>query len=68
MRVGLCGFTISAAAYFETFPVVEVQQTFYEPPSQRTLLRWREQSPDGPPVVHGSTLASWMSGRTSTPQ
>jgi len=47
MRVGLCGFTISASEYFETFPVLEVQQTFYEPPAQRTLLRWREQSPEG---------------------
>ena len=28
----------------------------------------RDQPPDGPPVGHGSTLASYMSGRTSTPQ
>ena len=28
----------------------------------------RDQPPDGPPVGHGSTLASCMSGRTSTPQ
>jgi len=47
VRVGLCGFTMSASRYFETFPVVEVQQTFYEPPAPRTMLRWREQSPEG---------------------
>ena len=47
IRLGLCGFTMSASEYFETFPVVEVQQTFYEPPAPRTLLRWREQSPEG---------------------
>ena len=47
MKVGLCGFTMSVRDYFETFPVVEVQQTFYEPPALRTLLRWREQSPPG---------------------
>ncbi|MBV8517461.1 MAG: DUF72 domain-containing protein [Acidobacteria bacterium] len=33
--------------YFETFPLVEVQQTFYEPPAPRTMLRWREQAPEG---------------------
>lgn len=43
--VGLCGFTIGAAAYFETFPVVEVQQTFYDPPAPATLERWRAQAP-----------------------
>ena len=45
MKVGLCGFTIGAAAYFEQFPVLEVQQTFYDPPSARTLERWRVQAP-----------------------
>ena len=33
--------------YFERFPVVEVQQTFYEPPAERTMLRWRESAPPG---------------------
>jgi uncharacterized protein YecE (DUF72 family) len=47
IRVGLCGYTMSVGEYFETFPLVEVQQTFYEPPAPRTLLRWREQAPRG---------------------
>ena len=47
IRIGLCGFTMSAREYYETWPVVEVQQTFYEPPDDRTILRWRVQSPDG---------------------
>ena len=45
MKLGLCGFTIGAAAYFETFGVVEVQQTFYDPPAVATLERWRAQAP-----------------------
>ena len=45
VRVGLCGFTIGAAAYFETFGVVEVQQTFYDPPAPKVLERWRGQAP-----------------------
>jgi uncharacterized protein YecE (DUF72 family) len=47
IHVGLCGFTLSAAEYFETFPVLEIQQTFYEPPALTTLRRWREQAPAG---------------------
>jgi K+ transporter len=42
-RVGLCGFTIGAATYFETFDTLEVQQTFYEPPARETMARWRER-------------------------
>lgn len=43
--VGLCGFTTSMREYFETYRVVEVQHTFYEPPAPKTMLRWREQAP-----------------------
>ena len=45
IKVGLCGFTIGAAAYYETFGVVEVQQTFYDPPPVLTIERWRAQAP-----------------------
>jgi uncharacterized protein YecE (DUF72 family) len=45
IKVGLCGWTIAARAYFERFPVLEVQQTFYDPPAERTLMRWRESAP-----------------------
>jgi len=47
IRLGLCGFTIAAADYFATFDTLEVQQTFYEPPSRLTMSRWREQAPEG---------------------
>lgn len=42
--------------YFERFPVVEVQQTFYEPPPKTTLLRWRESAPPG----FEFTLKAWQ--------
>jgi len=45
VKVGLCGFTVGVARYFQTYPVVEVQQTFYEPPTLSTLSRWRAQAP-----------------------
>ena len=46
LKIGLCGFTIGAATYAKRFPVVEVQQTFYEPPAKLTMARWRHTAPD----------------------
>jgi uncharacterized protein YecE (DUF72 family) len=56
VRVGLCGFTMAFADYVREFPVVEVQQTFYEPPRDATLLRWRRQAPPG----FEFTLKAWQ--------
>ena len=47
VKVGLCGFTIGMAEYFETYPVVEIQHTFYEPPPTATMARWRERAGPG---------------------
>lgn len=47
LKLGMCGFTIGAAAYYRRFRVVEVQQTFYDPPSAATLARWRAEAPPG---------------------
>src|SRR4051812_5808626 len=43
--LGMCGFTIGRASYFRQFDVVEVQQTFYDPPPLATLMRWRDEAP-----------------------
>ena len=45
VKVGLCGFTMAASRYPLHFPVVEVQQTFYEPPKPSVLDRWRNKMP-----------------------
>jgi uncharacterized protein YecE (DUF72 family) len=45
MKLGMCGFTIGAESYFRQFGVVEVQQTFYDPPPLATVRRWRAQAP-----------------------
>jgi uncharacterized protein YecE (DUF72 family) len=46
VKLGMCGFTIGAAAYYGNFPVVEIQQTFYDPPRIATLERWRAEAPE----------------------
>lgn len=56
MKIGLCGWTIRMDEYFDRYPLVEVQQTFYEPPAKRTLLRWRESAPPG----FEFTLKAWQ--------
>ena len=43
--LGMCGFTIGRATYFRQFRAVEVQQTFYDPPAQTTMTRWRDEAP-----------------------
>lgn len=43
LRIGCCGFPSSLARYAGEFQVVEVQQTFYQPPLPRTLEKWRNQ-------------------------
>ncbi|MDX6612957.1 MAG: hypothetical protein QOD75_2143, partial [Blastocatellia bacterium] len=44
-RIGTSGFGIGRAKYFQLFSCVEVQHTFYQPPSIKTLERWRETAP-----------------------
>src|SRR5258706_15940930 len=44
-NVGGCGFRLAKGVYAERFRVVEVQETFYQPPRIATLRRWREAVP-----------------------
>jgi uncharacterized protein YecE (DUF72 family) len=55
-RLGLCGFTMAFEDYVREFPVVEVQQTFYEPPRDATMRRWRAEAPAG----FEFTLKAWQ--------
>jgi uncharacterized protein YecE (DUF72 family) len=45
LRIGCCGWARPQEKYFREFSVIEVQQTFYQPPRSDTLLRWRESAP-----------------------
>jgi uncharacterized protein YecE (DUF72 family) len=56
LRVGCCGFPLSLRRYAEEFSVVEVQQTFYQPPLLRTLEKWRSAVPAG----FEFTLKAWQ--------
>ncbi len=43
--VGTCGFGGRQQRAFAELDLVEIQQTFYEPPRPTTAARWREQAP-----------------------
>ncbi len=55
IKVGCCGFRTAMAEYTPHFPVVEVQQTFYQPPLISTLERWRAKASAG----FEFTLKAW---------
>ncbi len=46
VKVGTCGFAESRARTWADFDLLEVQQTFYQPPREETAARWREQAPE----------------------
>jgi uncharacterized protein YecE (DUF72 family) len=45
IKVGCCGFPVKREIYYQTFPVVEIQQTFYQLPRIDTGKRWKEEAP-----------------------
>jgi uncharacterized protein YecE (DUF72 family) len=55
-KVGCCGFRLAKVEYARRFPVVEVQETFYQPPRIATLRRWRAAVPED----FEFTLKAWQ--------
>lgn len=45
IKIGCCGFPVRRKKYVSRFQVVEVQETFYQPPKPETARRWRLESP-----------------------
>jgi uncharacterized protein YecE (DUF72 family) len=44
--IGCCGWPESKPRYFADFPVVELQDPFYEPPSIALAAKWRNIAPE----------------------
>ncbi len=45
--VGCCGFREAQARYFQHFPVIEIQASFYEMPGPALAAKWRAAAPPG---------------------
>jgi len=56
IRVGCCGFPMGKAEYYRSFPIVELQQTFYRLPRVTTAERWRKEAP----LEFEFTLKAWQ--------
>jgi uncharacterized protein YecE (DUF72 family) len=56
LKIGCCGFTQAKQNYFKNFSVVEIQQTFYQLPEEKTALKWRKESP----LDFEYTLKAWQ--------
>lgn len=56
VKVGTCGFAMEQQEYYKTFPVVEIQQTFYKLPRLSTGARWRA----GAPIGFEFTMKAWQ--------
>lgn len=56
VKAGCCGFRMKLSDYSATYPLVEVQQTFYQPPTVPTLERWRRDAPE----EFEFTLKAWQ--------
>jgi uncharacterized protein YecE (DUF72 family) len=64
VKIGCCGFPMARAEYYRQFPVVEIQQTFYNLPRIATAERWRREalarrSRNGP-ADFGFTMKAWQ--------
>jgi uncharacterized protein YecE (DUF72 family) len=45
LRLGLCGWNGSQRTYFEDFDCIEIQSTFYDPPTLQVARKWRAAAP-----------------------
>jgi uncharacterized protein YecE (DUF72 family) len=76
VKVGCCGFPVAQEKYYQSFPIVELQSTFYKLPRQSTVERWREAAPSGfefvvkawQVITHPSSSPTWKRARLTVPK
>lgn len=56
IHIGCCGFPVRREVYCRAFPVVEVQQTFYQMPPLSTAEKWRQEAP----AAFEFTMKAWQ--------
>jgi len=67
VKIGCCGFPIGRKKYFQSFNLVEIQETFYRLPKLTTAIKWRAESPSDfefslkcwQAVTHPPTSPTW---------
>jgi len=74
--VGCCGFTITRKRYYELFDVVELQETFYNPPDKFKLRKFREEAPEAfifamkawQAITHNPSSPTWRKSKFKVPE
>ncbi len=56
LKIGCSGFPVSRKRYFDSFRVVELQETFYQMPSTELAKKWRREAPED----FEYTLKAWQ--------
>ena len=56
LKIGCCGFPQARQNYFKNFSIVEIQQTFYQLPEEKTALKWKKEAP----LDFEYTLKAWQ--------
>ncbi|HIE14888.1 TPA: DUF72 domain-containing protein [Candidatus Bathyarchaeota archaeon] len=46
IKIGCCGYPVSMRKYYETFDLVELNNTFYRYPRRPTVEGWRKKAPE----------------------
>ncbi|MCX7940921.1 MAG: DUF72 domain-containing protein [Endomicrobia bacterium] len=49
IMIGCCGFPIAQKKYYEEFPCIEINSTFYQLPPVKSALRWRKEAEERNP-------------------
>ncbi len=47
LLIGCCGWPLARPRYYQAFPIVELQETFYDPPPLERAQRLRREAPAG---------------------
>ncbi len=74
--IGCCGFPMSRRKYYELFRVVELQETFYNPPDINKLSKLRKEAPNDftftmkawQAITHPPNLATWRRAKFRPPK
>ena len=73
--LGCCGWPVGRARYFGAFGAVELQDTFYQPPSPELAAKWRAVAPTQfrftmkawQVITHGQTSPTYRRLKTHVP-
>jgi uncharacterized protein YecE (DUF72 family) len=76
VKVGCCGFPVAQERYYRSFPIVELQSTFYKLPRHSTVERWRKAAPSGfefvvkawQVITHPSSSPTWKRAKLTVPK